>query len=102
MFRNNYQSVAAGDERWQGLKVPQGETYLWEEISTYIKRAPYFDGRAPEPESVQDIAGARVLARLGDSRPTAPISAGGPIKPPSPPAKDRGQPALKTTAFQSY
>src|SRR5947207_10515747 len=49
MFRSNYKNVTAGDERWQGLKVPQGETYLWEDISTYIKRAPYFDGMSLHP-----------------------------------------------------
>jgi aconitate hydratase len=102
MFRNNYQSVTAGDERWQGLKVPRGETYLWEEISTYIKRAPYFDGMSPQPQSVKDITGARVLARVGDSVTTDHISPAGSIKPTSPAGKYLIEHGVKPADFNSY
>src|SRR5581483_6249342 len=84
MFQKNYQTIFAGDEQWQRLKVPQGETYAWEGGSTYIKRPPYFDDMKPEPAPVRDIRGARVLARLGDSITTDHISPAGSIKPKSP------------------
>jgi aconitate hydratase len=102
MFRDNYKSVTAGDERWQGLKVPQGETYLWEDTSTYIKRAPYFDGMSPQPQLVKDIIGARVLARLGDSVTTDHISPAGSIKQTSPAGKYLIEHGVKPADFNSY
>jgi aconitate hydratase A / 2-methylisocitrate dehydratase len=102
MFRKNYRSVTAGDERWQSLKVPQGETYEWEEKSTYIKRAPYFDGMALKPSPVEDIQGARVLARLGDSVTTDHISPAGSIKPNSPAGKYLIERGVQPRDFNSY
>ncbi|MCF8610639.1 aconitate hydratase AcnA [Gordonia sp. HY285] len=87
MFRNSYRDVFAGDERWQGLSTPEGDTFEWDDKSTYVRKAPYFDGMTIDPEPVADIAGARVLALLGDSVTTDHISPAGPIKPGTPAAQ---------------
>src|SRR5271163_3623741 len=59
MFRRSYGEVYHGDERWRGLPVPKGETYAWDKDSTYIRRAPYFDGMTLKPTVVEDIRNAR-------------------------------------------
>ena len=69
-----------GDQNWQNLKFPTGDTYSWEHDSTYIRKAPYFDGMPAKPAPVEDIKGARVLAVLGDSVTTDHISPAGSIK----------------------
>ncbi len=102
MFTRNYETIFDGDEEWKKLHVPQGETYLWDAKSTYIKRAPYFDDMPFKPAPVKDIQGARVLAKLGDSVTTDHISPAGSIKPASPAGKylqDRG---VKPVDFNSY
>jgi aconitate hydratase len=80
MFTKSYGAVFDGDERWNSLTVPEGDRYAWATDSSYIKRAPYFDGMPKHPGAVQDIAGARVLAYLGDSITTDHISPAGSIK----------------------
>jgi aconitate hydratase len=80
MFRNSYGEVFAGDERWKGLPVPEGERFAWDEQSTYVRLPPYFDGMPAEPQAVRDIQDARVLALLGDSVTTDHISPAGAIK----------------------
>ncbi|MFT3662318.1 MAG: aconitate hydratase AcnA [Gordonia sp. (in: high G+C Gram-positive bacteria)] len=87
MFRKSYATVFDGDERWQGLNTPDGDTFEWSEDSTYVRKAPYFDGMQMEPSPVADIKGARVLALLGDSVTTDHISPAGPIKPGTPAAQ---------------
>src|SRR5205823_4150224 len=87
MFVKNYAGIFDGDERWQKLKVPEGTTYKWATDSSYIKRAPYFDGMGRQPSVIEDIHGARVLAKLGDSITTDHISPAGSIKPNSPAGK---------------
>lgn len=87
MFRNSYSTVFDGDERWQGLATPEGDTFAWDEKSTYVRKAPYFDGMSMDPSPVTDITGARVLALLGDSVTTDHISPAGPIKPGTPAAQ---------------
>ncbi|QBJ98407.1 aconitate hydratase AcnA [Rhodococcus sp. ABRD24] len=87
MFRKSYATVFAGDERWQNLATPEGDTFAWDEKSTYVRKAPYFDGMTMDPAPVTDIAGARVLALLGDSVTTDHISPAGPIKPGTPAAQ---------------
>jgi aconitate hydratase len=79
-FTREYSTVSLGDANWQGLKFPSGDTYGWEPNSTYIRKAPYFDGITPTPAPVEDIANARVLAVLGDSVTTDHISPAGSIK----------------------
>ncbi|MEV0033299.1 aconitate hydratase AcnA [Nocardia sp. NPDC050793] len=87
MFRKSYADVFKGDERWQNLSTPEGDTFAWDENSTYVRKAPYFDGMEMEPAPVGDITGARVLALLGDSVTTDHISPAGPIKPGTPAAQ---------------
>jgi len=80
MFRKSYDEVFAGDERWNGLEVPAGERFAWDEQSTYVRLPPYFKDMPATPQPVTDIAGARVLALLGDSVTTDHISPAGSIK----------------------
>ncbi|WP_288800797.1 aconitate hydratase [uncultured Corynebacterium sp.] len=87
LYTEDYADVFKGDERWQSLEVPTGKTFDWDENSTYIRRAPYFDGMSQEPAPVNDVAGARVLALLGDSVTTDHISPASTIKPGSPAAQ---------------
>ncbi len=87
MFRKSYATVFAGDERWQNLATPEGDTFAWDDNSTYVRKAPYFDGMTMETTPVTDISGARVLALLGDSVTTDHISPAGPIKPGTPAAQ---------------
>src|SRR5262249_19499329 len=67
MFTRDYADVFAGDERWQELPTPAGDTFAWDSDSTYVRKPPYFDGMTREPAPVADVEGARVLAKLGDS-----------------------------------
>ena len=84
MFSSRYADVFAGDERWRSLPTPGGVVFTWNEESTYVRRAPYFDGMPDEPIAVRDIEGARVLLKLGDSVTTDHISPAGSIKVDSP------------------
>jgi aconitate hydratase len=80
MFQKTYAEVFQGDERWRGLPVPEGDRFVWEPDSTYIRRAPYFDGMPAQPKPIADIRGARVLCHLGDSITTDHISPAGSIR----------------------
>jgi aconitate hydratase len=102
MFRKSYGEVYEGDDRWRGLPVPKGGTYAWDAASTYIRRAPYFDGMTLKPAVVQDIHGARVLAVLGDSVTTDHISPAGSIKKDSPAGKYLIEHGVKPADFNSY
>ncbi len=84
MFATRYADVFAGDERWQNLPTPEGNLFAWDEASTYIRRAPYFDGMPATPAPVTDVTGARVFMKLGDSVTTDHISPAGSIKPETP------------------
>ncbi|MGW0158686.1 aconitate hydratase [Mycobacterium sp. NPDC003323] len=87
MFAESYADVFKGDDRWRSLPTPEGNTFAWDDSSTYVRKAPYFDGMPAEPEPVSDITGARVLALLGDSVTTDHISPAGAIKPGTPAAQ---------------
>jgi aconitate hydratase len=102
MFSKSYADVFQGDERWRSLAVPKGQTYLWEEDSTYIRRAPYFDDMAVKPAPVADIKNARVLAVLGDSVTTDHISPAGSIKKDGPAGKYLQEHGVKPADFNSY
>jgi aconitate hydratase len=102
MFSKSYGEVFQGDERWRGLQVPKGETYAWEQDSTYIRRAPYFDDMAVKPSPVEEITKARVLAVLGDSVTTDHISPAGSIKKDSPAGKYLQEHGVKPADFNSY
>jgi aconitate hydratase len=102
MFRNSYSAVYQGDDRWRSLAVPKGETYAWDPNSTYIRKAPYFDGMKVQPSDVQEIRGARILAVLGDSVTTDHISPAGSIKKDSPAGKYLVEHGVKPVDFNSY
>jgi len=102
MFRTQYSTVTEGDANWQHLKFPSGETYGWEADSTYIRKAPYFDGMAATPAPVEEISGARVLAVLGDSVTTDHISPAGSIKLNGPAGKYLTDHGVKPSDFNSY
>jgi aconitate hydratase len=102
MFTKSYSEVFKGDERWQSLSVPKGETYAWEQDSTYIRRAPYFDDMDVKPGPVAEIKKARVLAVLGDSVTTDHISPAGSIKKDSPAGKYLQEHGVKPADFNSY
>jgi aconitate hydratase len=102
MFRSEYASVFEGDERWNSLPVPEGDTYRWDADSTYVKNPPYFDGMGSEPEPVDDVRGARVLALLGDSITTDHISPAGSIKVSSPAGKYLVEHGVAPKDFNSY
>ena len=102
MFRKSYGEVFSGDDRWRSLPVPSGETYAWANDSTYIRKAPYFDGMKVAPSPVEEIRGARVLAVLGDSVTTDHISPAGSIKKDSPAGKYLIEHGVKPADFNSY
>ena len=102
MFSKSYGEVFKGDERWRGLQVPKGETYAWDNSSTYIQRAPYFDDMAVKPSPVKEIKKARALAVLGDSVTTDHISPAGSIKKDSPAGKYLQEQGVKPADFNSY
>jgi aconitate hydratase len=79
LFRKEYGTVFDGDEEWRALPAPQGSRYAWDAASTYVQEPPFFQGLPPEPAPLRDIAGARVLAVLGDSVTTDHISPAGSI-----------------------
>ncbi|MGO8759975.1 MAG: aconitate hydratase, partial [Terracidiphilus sp.] len=101
-FRKEYANVAQGDANWQGLSFPTGDVYQWEPDSTYIRKAPYFDGITLTPEPVTDILAARVLAVLGDSVTTDHISPAGSIKTSGPAGKYLAEHGVKPADFNSY
>ena len=101
-YRREYSTVAQGDASWQGLRFPTGDVYQWETDSTYIRKAPYFDGMHAKPAPVENIAGARVLAVLGDSVTTDHISPAGSIKANGPAGKYLADRGVKTADFNSY
>jgi aconitate hydratase len=102
MFTRDYADVFKGDDNWRGLDVPAGNTYAWDEDSTYVRRPPYFDGMPAEPEPVTDIIGARALAKLGDSVTTDHISPAGAIKTDSPAGKYLTEHGVERRDFNSY
>ncbi|GAA2728018.1 aconitate hydratase AcnA [Actinocorallia aurantiaca] len=102
LFVKDYADVFAGDERWQGLSIPTGDTFVWDENSTYVRKAPYFDGMPAQPAPVSDIHGARVLAKLGDSVTTDHISPAGNIKVGTPAAQYLETHGVAVKDFNSY
>ena len=102
MFKSQYAGVFEGDERWKGLPTPVGATFEWDENSTYVRKAPYFDGLKMQPEPVKDIVSARVLAKLGDSVTTDHISPAGSIKADSPAGKYLTEHGIARVDFNSY
>jgi aconitate hydratase len=102
MFTQEYAGVFDGDERWQSLPTPTGATFEWDEKSTYVRKPPYFDGMTLETTPVANIAGARVLAKLGDSVTTDHISPAGSIKADSPAGRYLTEHGVERKDFNSY
>src|SRR5690625_6577432 len=102
MFEEDYADVFAGDDRWRALPTPEGDTFAWDPASTYVRKPPYFEGMTAEPQPVEDIDGARVVAKLGDSVTTDHISPAGAIKPDSPAGKYLTEHGVARKDFNSY
>ncbi|MBO0842921.1 MAG: aconitate hydratase AcnA, partial [Nocardioides sp.] len=102
MFTQDYSDVFAGDERWQSLPTPEGNVFEWDDASTYVRKAPYFDGMKLEADPVADIEGARVLLKLGDSVTTDHISPASNIKKDSPAGKYLIEHGVEQRDFNSY
>ena len=78
-FTSKYAAVFDGDARWQALPAPRGQRFEWDADSTYVQHPPFFEDLDPDPSPPGDIAGARVLAVLGNSVTTDHISPAGAI-----------------------
>ncbi len=102
MFASRYADVFAGDEAWQALPTPTGQAFAWDPASTYVRKPPYFEGMGRQPAPVEDVAGARVLALLGDSVTTDHISPAGSIKPDSPAGRYLADHGIARKDFNSY
>ena len=102
MFTRDYADVFAGDQNWQELDVPGGDTFAWDADSTYVRRPPYFDEMPAEPAPVTDVHGARVLAMLGDSVTTDHISPAGAIKADGPAGQYLREHGVARRDFNSY
>ncbi len=101
MFTRNYGGVLEGDETWRAVEVPEGDRYTWPD-STYVRKPSFFVGMPPEPPPVEPIAGARVLALLGDSITTDHISPAGAIKKASPAGEWLIEQGVEPREFNSY
>jgi len=102
MFTEDYADVFAGDDLWKSLPTPEGDTFAWDEDSTYVRKPPYFDDMDAEPAPVRDVEGARVLAVLGDSVTTDHISPAGSIKRDSPAGAYLAEHGVEPADFNSY
>jgi aconitate hydratase len=102
MFTSKYDTIFDGDHRWQQMDTPQGTTFDWDEDSTYVRKPPYFDGMELQPEPVENIHGARVLLKLGDSITTDHISPAGSFKSDSPAGKYLLEQGVQRKDFNSY
>ncbi|OAX52158.1 aconitate hydratase AcnA [Rothia kristinae] len=101
-YTTEYGTIFDGDERWQSLDTPTGDTFEWDEESTYVRKPPYFEGMAMDPEPVEDIHGARVLLKLGDSVTTDHISPAGSFKTDTPAGQYLTSHGVQRKDFNSY
>ncbi|MGP0221543.1 MULTISPECIES: aconitate hydratase [unclassified Paenarthrobacter] len=102
MFAKGYEGVFDGDERWQALDTPAGDTFAWDQDSTYVRKPPYFEGMKAQPDPVKDIQGARVLLKLGDSVTTDHISPAGSFKSDTPAGQYLLANGVERKDFNSY
>ena len=102
MFTEEYSTIFEGDHRWKGLDTPEGSTFAWDPASTYVQKPPYFDGMTLQPEPVEDVSGARVLLKLGDSVTTDHISPAGAFKSDTPAGKYLLDHGVARKDFNSY
>jgi aconitate hydratase len=101
-FEREYADVFNGDERWQKLDVPTGNVFAWQADSTYVRNPPFLEKVTLDPAPLENIAGARVLALLGDSITTDHISPAGSIKKDSPAGKYLIAHGVQPADFNSY
>ena len=101
-FTAKYGAVFDGDERWRGLFAPGGDRFAWTDESTYVRHPPFFQTLAAEPAPPGDIAGARVLALLGDSVTTDHISPAGAIPPDGPAGRYLIEQGVDPRDFNSF
>ncbi len=102
MFARGYEGVFDGDDRWKALDTPAGDTFAWDEDSTYVRKPPYFEGMQATPDAVTDISGARVLLKLGDSVTTDHISPAGSFKSDTPAGQYLLAKGVERKDFNSY
>ena len=102
MFHEQYADVFTGSHDWQSMDIPSGETYTWQQDSTYIQHPPFFADMGKHPEEIKPIQHARMLALLGDSITTDHISPAGSIKPDSPAGKYLQSKGVAIKDFNSY
>ncbi len=102
MFHKEYAAVFDGDETWQAIKVPESKVYEWSDKSTYIQHPPFFKGLKEEPDAIEDVKDAHILAMLGDSVTTDHISPAGSFKPDSPAGKYLQEHGVQPKDFNSY
>jgi aconitate hydratase len=102
MFSQRYGNVFQGNAHWQNIGVRKSKTYTWSAGSTYVQKPPYFEGMKAEPEAMEDIKNARILALLGDSVTTDHISPAGSIKKDSPAGVYLNEHQVSTADFNSY
>ncbi|ALO67370.1 aconitate hydratase [Arthrobacter alpinus] len=102
MFTNSYATIFDGDDRWKALETPEGNVFEWDPKSTYVRKPPYFEGMKAEADPVQDIAGARVLLKLGDSVTTDHISPAGSFKSETPAGQYLLANGVERKDFNSY
>jgi aconitate hydratase A / 2-methylisocitrate dehydratase len=102
MFEHEYAHAFDGDDNWKSMPVPSGQTFQWDDESTYIKRPPYFDEMVDPETSIHDFQGMRVLAMLGDSVTTDHISPAGSIPKDSPAGKYLIAQGVAPKDFNSY
>ncbi|WP_119679185.1 aconitate hydratase AcnA [Indioceanicola profundi] len=102
MFKSRYANVFEGPEQWRTIETAEGQTYKWQDNSTYVKRPPLFEGITMTPDAVSDVKGARALALLGDSITTDHISPAGSIKKSSPAGEYLLSYQVRPEDFNSY
>ena len=102
MYTERYADVFEGDDRWRSLPTPEGDIFEWEEDSTYVRKPPYFEGMTKEPTPVEDVSGARVLLKLGDSVTTDHISPAGAILASTPAGEYLTSHGVERRDFNSY
>jgi aconitate hydratase len=102
MFKTRYADVFKGDRNWRGVSTSKGETYAWDNKSTYVQNPPYFRSMTMQPKAVTDISGARILGLFGDKITTDHISPAGSIKEASPAGKYLTANAVAPIDFNQY
>ncbi|MCP4055448.1 MAG: aconitate hydratase, partial [Mesoflavibacter sp.] len=102
MFRKEYAEVFDGDATWKSIKVPESKVYEWSDKSTYIQHPPFFEGLKEEPDAIDDIKDANILALLGDSVTTDHISPAGSFKPDTPAGQYLQEHGVEPKDFNSY